>query len=161
MSHVLHTPRLQAVAARVPPPVMGALRFGGHLGEMCAAMCVGVAVLDIPFVAAAKALGASDPVRDIPEVAAVVVAVNMSVAMGAWMRLRHHEWRCVYEMGAAMLVEAAVLIAAAAVGVVDRTSLIAVQHALMVPAMLVPMLLRLDVYTGRVRHDDMSTSMVA
>lgn len=148
MAHALQSDTLETLTARVPAPLMGVLRFGAHLGGMCAAMCVGIAVLDVPFAALARAAGYSDPIRDIPEIAALVVAFDMSFAMAVWMRFRHHSWRCINEMSAAMFIEAAVLIGAAAVGVFDRGSLVPIQHSLMLPAMLVPMLLRVRVYTS-------------
>ena len=135
--------------ARVVRPVG---RFGLHLLEMCMAMCIGIAVLDIPFLALAKSAGYPDPIRELPELTAIVVAFNMSAPMAIWMRIRGHDRRCVAEMSAAMFIEAAVLIAAATIGVFDRTSLISVQHSLMVPAMLVAMLWRLDTYTAPMRH---------
>jgi hypothetical protein len=123
-----------------------------HLLEMCAAMCIGIAVLDVPFVAAAKAAGVSDPVTELPELSALVVAFNMSLPMALWMRLRHHPTRCILEMSVAMFIEAAALIAIAGVGLLPRDSLVAWQHSLMVPAMVVAMLLRLDMYTRPAGH---------
>jgi hypothetical protein len=55
-------------------------------------------------------------------------------------------------MSGAMFVEAIVLIGAAWAGVVARDNLFALQHGLMMPAMIIPMLFRLDLYTGRMHH---------
>jgi hypothetical protein len=130
-----------------------AAAFGWHLLQMCMAMCIGIAVLDVPFFGAARLLGAADPIRQLPELTALVVAFNMSLPMAAWMRYRmRHDRRCIAEMAGAMLVEALLVIAAAWLGLIARERVVPVQHALMLPAMLVPMLYRLDLYTGRAGH---------
>lgn len=138
------------------PSVMRAMRpvgrFARHLFEMCMAMCIGVAVLDLPFFGVVSLLGYSDPLRQLPELSALVVAFNMSVPMAAWMRHRGHEWSCIWEMSGAMVAEAILLIGVAWLGVFPKANLVAWQHTLMVPAMVVVMLYRLDVYTGGVRH---------
>jgi hypothetical protein len=146
MSHVLHRSQPAALPSLIRL-VRPAGRFGLHLFEMCMAMCVGVAVLDMPFLALATWAGYSDPIRQLPEQAAVVAAFNMSVPMAAWMRVRGHDWRCVREMSGAMFAEALLLIAVAGIGVFERGSLVEWQHSLMLPAMLVVMFFRLDVYT--------------
>jgi hypothetical protein len=51
-----------------------------------------------------------------------------------------------------MFVEAAVLIAIAAVGAFPHESLVAWQHSLMIPTMVIAMLLRVDMYTRPMRH---------
>ena len=57
--------------------------------------------------------------------------------------------RATWEMTGAMFVEAGVLIAAHWAGVVSGSTVVAWQHALMVPVMIAVMLFRLDLYTGR------------
>lgn len=155
MAHVLHrggeTPAAEGV-------VKGAGRFGLHLFEMCMAMCVGVAVLDVPFVGLAKWAGYADPIRDLPQLAAVVVAFNMSLPMALWMRYRGHDWRCVKEMSGAMFAEAFVLIVVAWLGAFATTSLVPLQHSLMIPAMVIVMLFRLDVYTAPTHHGTPATA---
>jgi hypothetical protein len=127
--------------------------FGWHLFQMCLAMCIGIAVLDVPFLGAARLLGYSDPIRQLPELTALVVAFNMSLPMAAWMRYRmRHDRRSIAEMSGAMGVEALLVIAAAWVGMIARDRIVPVQHALMVPAMIVPMLYRFDLYTGGSGH---------
>jgi hypothetical protein len=120
------------------------------------AMCVGVAVLDIPYLALAHAAGYPDPITDLPELTTLVVAFNMSLPMALWMRFRGHDRRCIRDMCAAMGIEAAILIAAAAVGALPRESLVAWQHALMVPVLALAMLLRLDMYTRPMHHGAVS-----
>lgn len=151
MAHTLQRIQSASPAAPIFRVARASARFGLHLLEMCAVMCIGVAVLDVPLLALAKAAGYSDPITDLPELATVLVAFNMSAPMAIWMRVRHHDWRCIQEMSAAMFVEAFMLIAVAATGVLPRESLVAWQHSLMIPAMVVVMP-RLDVYTGPMRH---------
>jgi hypothetical protein len=119
---------------------------------MCVAMCIGVAMLDIPYVAVAKAAGYSHPITELPVLTSLVVAFNMSLPMALWMRFRGHDRRCIVDMCAAMGIEAVILIASGAVGVLPRESLVAWQHAAMVPVMALAMLLRLDMYTQPMHH---------
>lgn len=80
------------------------------------------------------------------------MALIMAAPMAAWMRFRGMEWRPISEMSAAMIVEAILLIAVAWLGVFPRDELFTLEHILMIPAMLVPMAFRLDLYTGRAGH---------
>jgi hypothetical protein len=133
-------------------------RFLRHAVEMCMAMCIGIMVLDVAYVWVAAQFGTDEPFLGWPELSVLVVALNMTAPMVAWMRLRGMEWRPVIEMSAAMLVEAVVILIAYWAGVIQNaaagntSTLWAWQHALMMPAMLVPMFLRLDMYTGGMPH---------
>lgn len=127
--------------------------FVRHFVEMCAVMCIGLGVLDLTFFGIMGMIGYSDPLVELPEVSTLVIALNMAVPMVAWMRFRHHEWAPIWEMSGAMFVEAIVLISVFWLGLVPAgRSLFSLQHVLMMPAMLIPMLFRLDLYTGRVGH---------
>jgi hypothetical protein len=126
--------------------------FGWHFAEMCAAMCVAWMVMSLPFIAIAKAAGVGNPVQDLPEVATVIAATAMSLGMAAQMRWRHHGWRCIGEMTAAMAIEAVLLIALGAGGVIAHADLFVWYHGLMPLAMVVAMLYRLDLYTSPVDH---------
>jgi hypothetical protein len=131
-----------------------AWHFLRHGLEMGAAMWIGMAALDPVYSWVAGLLGYANPLLQLPELSALVVAFNMTVPMAAWMRFRGMEWRPIAEMSAAMLAEAILIIGAYWLGILANnsvggtTSLIHLQHCLMVPAMLVPMLARRDVYTG-------------
>jgi hypothetical protein len=52
-------------------------------------------------------------------------------------------------MSAAMVVLAVVLLGAGWLGIVPMSAFPWLAHGLMMPAMVIPMLLRLDLYTGR------------
>ncbi len=130
-----------------------ASNFFRHFMEMCAAMCIGEAALDAVMLATAAALfGYADPLRQIPqqapELTVLVIAFNMSVPMAAWMRFRGMQWRPISEMSAAMFVLAVGLIGVASLGVIEKSTLVFWLEGLMMPAMLVPMFVRLDVYTA-------------
>ena len=137
---------------------MQASHFVRHFIEMCLAMCIGVAVFGAAYVWVAEQFGVGDPYLNLPALTAFVLAFNMTLPMVAWMRFRGMAWRPTLEMSAAMFAEAAVLVAAYWLGIIHNvpigstTSLWVWQHALMMPVMLVPMLLRLDVYTGTHHH---------
>jgi hypothetical protein len=72
--------------------------------------------------------------------------------MTAWMLSRGMPRRPVIEMSAVMPVLAVALLVSAWLGIIPRAALALSEHGLMMPAMLVPMLLRLDFYTGRGPH---------
>jgi flagellar biosynthetic protein FliP len=126
--------------------------FGWHFVEMCAAMCVAWMLVSLPFIAIARAAGVGSPVQDLPEVATLIAAAAMSVGMAAQMRWRRHGWRCIGEMTAAMAIEAVVLMALGAGGVIPRADLFVWYHALMPVAMIVAMVYRLDLYTSPVNR---------
>jgi hypothetical protein len=127
--------------------------FVRHLLEMCLVMCLGMAVLDALFFGIARVIGYSEPLVQLPELSTLVVAFNMAAPMLAWMRFRGHEWRPIWEMSGAMFVEAIALLGAFWLGFIAAgESLFGWQHALMMPAMIIPMLFRLDLYTGRAGH---------
>lgn len=126
--------------------------FLQHYLEMCAVMCVGEAVLDVLFFGGAWVIWHSNLISQFPELSTLVIAFNMSVPMVAWMRFRGMEWRPTWEMSGAMFVEAILLIGVSWLGIIAKSSLVFWQEALMMLAMLPPMLFRLDLYTGRVGH---------
>ena len=123
-------------------------RFVLHFVEMCVPMCIGWAVGDAVYFALADLLGSSDPFRDWPGLSLVVVTFNMTMPMVAWMRFRGMAWQPIAEMAAGMVVLALVILLAGWVGIAAMSSLPFLEHGLMMPAMLVPMLLRFDLYTG-------------
>jgi hypothetical protein len=138
-------------APTVPTPRL--LRRVGHFllhyFEMCLPMCVGFAVGDLAYFGIADAFGYREPFRQLPELSVVVVTFTMTAPMVAWMLRRGMHRRAIVEMSAAMPILALVLLVGGSLGLVARTELALLEHGLMMPVMLVPMLIRLDVYTGR------------
>jgi len=116
---------------------------------MCMPMCIGWAVGDIVYFAVANLLGYSEPFRELPELSLAVVTFTMTAPMVAWMRFRGMPARPTAEMAAAMVVLAVLILAAGWLGITAMSGLPWLAHGLMMPAMLVPMLLRIDLYSGR------------
>jgi hypothetical protein len=112
-------------------------RFTGHYVEMVAAMLVGM-----------MALGPLWPpawlVR--PDVDALVMATNMTIAMTAAMLLRHHSWPRIAEMAAAMYLPFAALLVPYWLGAIDGTTVMVAGHVIMFPLMLAAMVWRRTEY---------------
>ena len=143
------SPRLGAQPVTVPKQIG---HFVLHFVEMCAPMCIGFAVGDLLYFWLAGLAGYSEPFSELPYLSVVVVTVSMTVPMTAWMLYRGMPHRAVAEMSAAMPVVAIVLLGLGWFGAVEPANLALLEHGLMMPAMLVPMFLRLDLYTGRTGH---------
>jgi hypothetical protein len=127
--------------------------FLQHYLEMCAPMCIGFAVGDLIYFWVAGRLGYSDPFSQLPELSVAVVTFTMTAPMVAWMLFRGMPRRETAEMAAAMPVLAIALLALGWLALVRKSDLALLEHGLMMPAMLVPMFFRLDLYTARsTRH---------
>jgi hypothetical protein len=77
-----------------------------------------------------------------PDVGVMVMATNMSIGMGAWMRFRGHSWRGIAEMSASMYLPFVVLLVPFWLGAIGEHTLMTWGHLLMLPAMALVMLLR-------------------
>ena len=124
-----------------------AARFTRHYLEMLLVMLVGMQVLGM-------AVGLVVDLSHRPAPMLVEMALTMTVPMVAWMRLRGHAWRPCHEMAASMLLPALGALALLAADVVTETgTLLVLEHAVMLPSMLVAMLLRRGEYTcAHVQH---------
>lgn len=107
------------------------LQFLLHYVEMVVAMFVGMFALDPLWPALAS-----------PAAEAMVMATNMAVGMGLWMKIRRHSWRHIGEMTAAMYLPFVVLLVPYALGALSGHGLMMLGHILMFPAMLAAMLWR-------------------
>lgn len=118
--------------------------FLKHLGEMTVAMMLGMAVLGIPSELAFDAAGVDyDRIElEWPTVPALVMAFNMSAPMVLWMRRRGHSWSYTLEMAAAMFIPVLVLTPLLWLRFISGDGLSMIQHAVMIPSMLVVMLRR-------------------
>jgi hypothetical protein len=123
-----------------------------HYVEMCAAMCVGFVIGDAIFFAPVGLAGYSKPFTELPVLSVLVVTMSMTVPMTASMLYRGMPRRIVAEMSASMPVLAIALLCLGWSGAIPMSAMAPAEHALMMPAMLVPMLVRLDFYTGRAHH---------
>jgi hypothetical protein len=124
-------------------------QFALHYVEMCAAMCIGFAVGDALYFWLASLAGYSKPFSQLPVLSVVLVAVFMTAPMTAWMLYRGMPRRAIVEMSAAMPILAVALLPLGWIGALPMSTLALAEHALMMPVMLIPMLLDLDLYTGR------------
>jgi len=125
-----------SVSTAAPARAHRVRHFVRHYLEMVVAMLVGMMVLG--------------PVEGLvwpdltarADVGVLVMATNMAIGMGAWMRYRGHSWRGVAEMSASMYVPFLVLLVPFWAGAIGEHALMAWGHLLMLPAMAAAMLLR-------------------
>jgi hypothetical protein len=114
--------------------------FVRHYLEMVVAMLAGMLVLGPLEGLVWPALTAR------PDVSVMVMATNMAIGMGAWMRFRGHSWRGIAEMSASMYVPFAVLLVPFWAGAIGEHTMMTWGHLLMLPAMALVMLLRPSEY---------------
>jgi hypothetical protein len=129
-------------------------RFIRHYVEMIIAMFLGMIVLGVPAEAALRALGTSTAELEVdaPAVVLLIMAVNMTIPMVAWMRRMGHGWQPCNEMAASMFLPTFLVIGMMAAGAADYVSAMMLEHVLMLPAMLIVMLLRREEYSCDHRH---------
>ena len=127
------TPSTAAPTAAAPASSRRRLLW--HLGEMALAMVAGMLLLGPLWELAGTALGVGDALAR-PEVAALVMATNMTVGMTVVMRYRAHRWHAVGEMAAAMYVPFLLLLVPFWAGLIDADALLLGGHLLMIPAMV-------------------------
>ncbi|MET8233821.1 hypothetical protein ABZS77_24430 [Micromonospora sp. NPDC005298] len=127
--------RTDQPAPTAVPTTGGRRRLLWHLGEMALAMIAGMVLLGPLWETAGRPLGLGG-VLGRADVAALVMATNMTVGMTVWMRYRAHHWRGVVEMGAAMYVPFLLLLVPFWTGVLGGDALMLGGHLLMVPAMV-------------------------
>ncbi|WP_328616417.1 hypothetical protein OHS18_07400 [Amycolatopsis sp. NBC_00355] len=108
-------------------------RFAAHYVEMVAAMIIGMVALAPLWPDAWTAR---------PDLDALVMATDMSVAMAAAMLLRRHSWPRIAEMSAAMYLPFVVLLAPYWLGVLSGDALMIAGHVIMFPLMLAVMVWR-------------------
>jgi hypothetical protein len=124
----------------------GRKAFVLHLAEMLIAMVLGMLVLGGALEGTLALMGASQ--SDAPaSLAAAVMAVNMTVPMVWWMHYRGHPVQHNVEMAASMVVPTAVVIALHWLGAISSDSVLLIQHAVMIPAMVGVMVWRYDHYS--------------
>jgi hypothetical protein len=127
-------------------------RFVLHYFEMCIPMCIGFAVGDLVYFWAAGLLGYSEPFAELPALSVFVVTFAMTAPMTAWMLYRLMPRRAIWNMSATMPILASILLVLGWLNLVPMGDLPLLMHGLMMPAMLVPMLLRPGLYAGRLHH---------
>jgi hypothetical protein len=133
---------------QIPGIVARAGYFIWHFLEMCLAMCIGGIPLIVLFFVGAAKIGYPDLLEQSPELSVLVVGFILSLPMTAWMRYRGHEWRPTLEMASTTIILAILLVGLGWLGILARDSLFEWLTRFACPAMLIPMLFRLDLYTG-------------
>lgn len=143
------------VAAR---PSLGkqSWNFARHFLEMCIAMCVGGTVLAVLVFAVVPALMGDPNLRTLyPELSLLAIAVMLILPMAGWMRFRGMAWRPILEMSAVPFGLAIAMIGLTWAGVVP-TTVLQIEFGsfcgISCVGMLIVMLFRLDLYTGRTGH---------
>jgi len=120
--------------------------FARHFGEMVLAMFLGMIVLgglaELVFAVSGNSLS------DQPGAARVVLmGFNMTVPMVFWMSHRGHNRARNAEMAASMIVPTLFAATFAWAGVLGAGGALALQHGVMIPAMLAVMLWRYEEYS--------------
>ncbi|HET6505359.1 MAG TPA: hypothetical protein VFG42_01105 [Baekduia sp.] len=125
-----------------------ARRFVRHYLEMVVVMFAGMLVLGVPLEGVLRLLGTSSGAIEDSAPAAMLLqmAITMTVPMVAWMRRHGHAWRPCNEMAASMVLPALAAMALMGAGAIGFGTAMVLEHAVMLPAMLVAMLLRVDEY---------------
>jgi hypothetical protein len=134
-------------------------RFLWHYVEMIIAMVVGMLVLGL---ARGGVLGLFDVELSSatqPELAALLMAFDMSVGMVVWMRYRGHGWASTMEMVAVMFAPVVLLAPFTLAGLMSGHALMMVMHIAMLPLMLAVMLRRRAEYS--VSHRNHARAEVA
>ena len=115
-------------------------RFALHYIEMVVVMVLGMIVLGAPLGMVVDINGTGPML--------VEMAATMTVPMIAWMRFRGHAWRPCVEMTASMVLPTLGALALLGSGLVEGAgALMIIEHAVMLPAMFVAMLLRHEEYS--------------
>lgn len=153
---VLHDTRSSERAAARAGPVSDVAkpvgRFGFHVLEMCAVMCLGGGLLVGLFFGVTAAFGFSELREELPALSAMIIAVILAGAMVAWMRFRHMAWRPTLEMAGSSVAAGLALVVGYWTGVVSEEALLPSVCGLACVAMLAVMLLRVPVYASSHHH---------
>jgi hypothetical protein len=90
------------------------------------------------------------------------MAIIMTIPMVAWMRHHGHTWRPCNEMAASMFLPTFAAIILMWTGAIGFTTAMALEHAIMLPAMLIAMLVRIDEYAcDHAHHQQQAASTPA
>lgn len=127
-------------------------RFVWHYVQMIIAMGVGMLVLGGARAGVLHLIDVEISSNRQPEIAALLMAFDMSVGMVAWMRYRGHAWPGTLEMVGAMFVPVVLLAPLTLAGAMSGHALMMVMHIAMLPLMLVVMLRRREEYSHDHKH---------
>ncbi|MFC7490183.1 MULTISPECIES: hypothetical protein [unclassified Knoellia] len=122
-------------------------RFWWHYLEMVVAMLVGMGLF-WPVWIGLFALADRPDLMERGDLAAVRMAINMTVGMALWMRVRGHGGRDIVEMSVAMSAPFFVLLIPHWTGALSADALMMAAHTIMFVTMLLAMWWRKDVYSA-------------
>jgi hypothetical protein len=111
-------------------------------------MCAGGIILSVLFFQGAAVLGYTNLPQTAPELSVIVIAINLTVPMAAWMRFRGMDWQPTLEMAIPTMATGLLLVAAYWLDVVAKGGLIEIQTSLACPVMVAVMLLRFRLYSA-------------
>jgi hypothetical protein len=120
--------------------------FARHYLEMVFAMVAGMVVLGGLLSGAVAVTGLDYSLGSRPELAALEMALTMSVGMIVWMRYRRHSWASTLEMVGAMFAPVIALTPLTWLDIIASESLMMLTHVVMLPLMLVVMIRRRQEY---------------
>ena len=148
--------RSPAAVALAPAATIGRRRqtahFLRHYLEMCVPMCIGFAVGDVMYFCGGRTIRLLRTVCELPQLSILIVTFTITAPIVASMRFRGMPRRETAQMAAVMPVLAIALLALGWLTIVAKADLALLEHGLMMPAMLVPIVFRLDFYTGDAGH---------
>jgi hypothetical protein len=121
-------------------------RFIRHLVEMVIAMMVGMIALGVPLNAILVAQGYPDGLKAYPEISALAMTLEMTLAMAVWMLFRRHRFAIVAEMSAAMVAAAVIVVGLCVVHTLPAASAPGLADVGMYAAMLGLMVYRRSEY---------------
>jgi hypothetical protein len=138
-----------------------ARHFIQHFFEMCLAMCIGGIALNVLFFLGATQIGYRNLFEQFPEFSLLAIGINLAVPMTVWMRFRGHEWRPTLEMASTSIILPILLMGAAWFSIIPEGSRLEWLTIFSCPVMLIPMLFRLDLYTGHHSNHQYHTAHTA
>jgi hypothetical protein len=110
--------------------------------------CLGAIILSVAFFGTAALIGYPDLIGQAPVLSTMVLTINFTVPMVAWMSFRHRQRRPTLEMAGASIGLGIVLIGMGLLGLIPMSDIFGWEATLCCPTMLVPMLFRAHLYTG-------------
>ena len=128
------TSTLAAATPVAPSRTRAVLRFAGSYLEMVLAMGIGMMALAPLWHLAWPGIAGH------PDVETITMALDMTVAMGGWMRLRRHPWAPIARMSAAMNLGFALVLPAYWAGMLSAGAMESLGHGLMLVLMALAML---------------------
>ena len=127
-------------------------QFLWNFVRMCLPGCLGAMILSVAFCATAALIGYPDLIGQAPVLSTMVLTINFTVPMVAWMSFRHRHFRPTLEMAGASMGLGIVLIGMGLLGLIPMSDIFEWEASLCCPTMLVPMLFRHKLYTGSMSH---------